>query len=135
MEWADIREGTVRVAEKVHWTPKTHEERCIPIPSWMTALLDTLPKESPLIFPTARNNPDFHMLRTCKRIAKRAGLDESKWCLHGFRRTYITHWLRSGLDPRTVMAFAGHSSMKTAMRYLRPLAVESVKDRIENIWK
>jgi hypothetical protein len=33
------------------------------------------------------------------------------------------------------MAFAGHSSMKTAMRYLRPLAVESVKDRIENIWK
>jgi integrase len=135
LEWGDVGDGFIRVSAKPHWTPKTHEERSVPIPQWMADMLNLMPKTSRLIFPTALSNADFHMLRTCKRIAKAAGLDEAKWSLHGFRRTAITHWLRSGFDPRTVMSFAGHSSMKSCLRYLRPLEGQSVRDKIEAIWK
>jgi hypothetical protein len=60
------------------------------------------------------------MLDHCKAIAKRAGLDPTKFGLKTFRSTYATGMLRRGFDVRTVQHWMGHKSLETTMRYLAP---------------
>jgi integrase/recombinase XerD len=93
-----------------------------------------------LIVPNTEGNPNTKLLVMIKRMARRAGI-ECGWCpnclakvkghrgceefeLHKFRRTCITTWLRSKIDPRTVMAYAGHADLETPLRYLRPAAAQ-----------
>lgn len=68
-----------------------------------------------------------------------AGLKGYRGCdefeLHKFRRTCITTWLRSKIDPRTVMAYAGHADLETTLRYLRPAtAQEQIAEVSEIKW-
>jgi integrase len=136
LEWSDIHDGCVHIQSKPGWTPKTSEERMIPLPGPVAEMLSELkcaPKCS-LVFPSRLGNIDFHMLRTTKLVAARAGLNPADWSLHGFRRTCITTLLRNGLDLRTVMAIAGHSSMESTMRYLRPMEGQTLQDKIAAIW-
>jgi integrase len=74
LEWADIEDGVICVRAKPHWVPKTSEERRIPVPRALTAELLAGPRMNHLVFPTALGNYACHALRTCKRIARRAGL-------------------------------------------------------------
>jgi integrase len=133
----------VRSKPKYNFTIKDYEERDIPIPrdflnelkAWKVAH----PKQN-LVVPTAKGNPNSKLLRMIKRLARRAEI-ECGWCkncvlgikgecgceqfeLHKFRRTCITTWLRNKIDPRTVMAYAGHADLETTLRYLRPAAAE-----------
>ena len=137
LEFSDIEETCIKVTAKPHWgwVPKTSDERRIPIPRALSAELLATKGSCSLVFPTARCNPDFHMLRTCKRIAKRAGLDESKWSLHGFRRTYLTKIVNGGgFGLPTAMAIGGHRSTKAALRYQRPLEGDILQGKIEAMW-
>jgi integrase len=93
-----------------------------------------------LIVANTKGNPNTKLLVMIKRLARRANI-ECGWCpnclakvkgergceefeLHKFRRTCITTWLRSKIDPRTVMAYAGHADLETTLRYLRPAAAQ-----------
>jgi site-specific recombinase XerD len=71
------------------------------------------------------------MLDHCKDIAKRAGLDETKWDLKTFRSTYATRMLRAGFDVRTVQHWMGHRSLETTMRYLAP--AQDVHDKLDKV--
>lgn len=88
--------------------------------------------------------PDRKLLERLKRLAFNAGLNcggcrgsfQGKpatcaeapvcghWYLHRFRSTAITEWLRSGIDIRTVQALAGHESLNSTIKYLRPMEGE-----------
>ncbi|HEX3893974.1 MAG TPA: site-specific integrase [Terracidiphilus sp.] len=125
------------------FTVKDYEQRDIPIPRDFLAELEAW-KESHagqnLIVPTSNGNPNSKLLKMVKRMARRAGitcghcpncvegLKGERGCddfeLHKFRRTCITTWLRNKIDPRTVMAYAGHADLETTLRYLRPAAAE-----------
>ncbi len=137
LEFSDIEDGFIKVTAKAQWNwiPKTSEERRIPVPKTLTtALLETKGSCS-LVFPTSNGKPSFFMLRTCKRTAKRAGLDPAKWSLHGFRRTYLTKIVNGGnLGLPTAMAIGGHKSTKAALRYQRPLEGDVLQQKIENMW-
>ncbi len=114
-----------------------------------------------LVFPTKTGRPNRQFLPMCKRIAYEAQLDcgqctgwlrgttratESQWTqircsdgptcanwfLHKFRSTYITEMLRSGVDIRTVQNLAGHESLTSTMKYLRPLEDARLTTQIEN---
>jgi integrase/recombinase XerD len=68
----------VRRKEDVHFTPKSHESRTIPLPDSLIALLKARRKNAPherWIFVNEEGRPDNHFLRKLKRIAKRAGLN------------------------------------------------------------
>jgi len=71
------------------------------------------------------------MLRICKAVAERAGLDPSAFDLKTFRSTYATRMLRQGFDVRTVQDSMGHKSLETTMRYLVPAT--DVHDRLDEI--
>jgi len=85
--------------------------------------------------------PDRRLLELLKKVAYKAGLNCGRcrgsfqgqpascadapvcgyWFLHKFRATFITEMLRSGVDIRTVQALAGHETIQSTVKYLRPL--------------
>ncbi len=90
LTWPDInfKDGTISVTPKsdLKFTPKSYEERSVPVPRSVIASLAARQKKSKslLVFPApphptrphyGGNNPDGHMLELCKEIAFRAGLN------------------------------------------------------------
>lgn len=128
---------------------KDSEERDIPIPDDLLSELERWHQKHPkagLLLGTKGSNPNRHLLRTLKRLAKREGLNCNRcdgcngalgecqeWTLHKFRRTYCTTLLRSGLDLRTVQAYMGHADLGSTMRYLRPASSAEAQARINAI--
>lgn len=124
--WSDVNFElrTVRVTAKpeLGFYPKRWEDREVPAP---VELLEVLRKyrhrpNCQFVFPSPTGNREQHMLDHCKAIAKRAGLDPTKFDLKTFRSTYATGMLRRGFDVRTVQHWMGHKSLETTMRYLAP---------------
>lgn len=139
LEWSDIDWGTrclsVHKKEALGFCPKDGEERSIALSDELLNTLKTwrsLDSTTRFVFQTSGAKPDTKLLGIIKRVARRAGLNcgECVGCrgkhnecrrftLHKFRRTFITRILRKS-DLRTAMYLAGHSDIKSTMRYLRP---------------
>lgn len=82
-----------------------------------------------LIFPnTTEVDPDTHLLRITKRIAKLAGV-EGRVDDHKFRATTITTWLRNGNAVPDVMNWVGHVSPTTILRYYAKVKLEEKEHR------
>jgi integrase len=120
-EYSDVKGGFLNIVDKPHlnWHPKHWHIRRIPIPQDLVAAIAERQKQNPgckLIFPNSAGNPDEHLLRVVRRIAKRAG-GTFHADLHTFRRTYAT--LFSGTAKiQTIQYLLGHKDIKTTMRYL-----------------
>jgi integrase len=154
-EWTDVNwaECTFRVQGKARWNwkVKDSEARDVPCPSDLMAAFKAWRQSHPLtrlIVGTAGDRPDWHLLRTLKRLATRSGLncgqcrtckretryqECEQWTLHKLRRTYATTLLRAGIDVRTVQAWCGWSDLDTALRYLRPSAAKDNQDRVNAV--
>lgn len=133
-QWSDIDfvDGLYTVtAHAPDFTPKDHEEREIPLPTHLPAALAERQKSatSKLIFPTPAGNPDSHMLRKLKSLAKRAGVDPKLCILHRFRKTYATLLPRAGVDARTIQRRLGHSDLETTLLYLEGESARSIQSR------
>lgn len=127
----------LRITAKPHlgFNIKDWEQRDVPITEDLAKELVPWCKplaKSALVVGTRQGKPNSNFLRSLKRFAKNNNLNcnlcdsciERNECeeftLHKFRRTYITTILRSDIDVRTVQAYAGHNSLNSTMRYLRP---------------
>lgn len=141
-EWSDVdfENGTIHICEKPRWhfKPKGRQARTVPVPDSLLRRLAARRKRmgdsSRLIFPSVKGKPDQAFWRPCKGVAYRAGLNCgqcetaagrcaegpycSRWHIHGFRDTFATWHLRSGVDVRTVQAWLGHKSLLTTSKYL-----------------
>jgi integrase len=164
LTWEDVdrKAGTLIVRPKPEFgfTPKSYEERSVPIPS---ALLDSLRtrwkkhQDSVLIFPTPphpkRKNyggdkPDAHLLELGKEIACRAGLNckrcktqqgkcsDGPFCqkfyLHKWRHTFATQMLQSGIDIKTLQTLLGHKNITTTEKYLKSLRLDDLRHKVES---
>jgi integrase len=152
-EWQDVHwdDSVFRVQGKPHWDwkIKDRESRDVPIPSDVLNELRSRRERYPktrLIVGTASDKPNWHLLRTLKRLAHRFGLNcgeckgcRSKarecenWTLHELRRTFCTTLLRNGVDARSVQAWAGHESLETTLKYLRPSAAKESQDKVNAV--
>jgi integrase len=152
-EWSDIdwSHAVFRVQGKPHFDfkVKDSEQRDVPISADLLRSLKGWQKQRPdtrLIVGTENDKPNTHLLRTLKRLAKRAGLNCGRcdgckgkdgecyeWYLHKFRATYLTTLLRNGIDARTVQSYAGHSSLETTLTYLRPASAKEAQSKINAI--
>jgi len=144
-EWTDIdrHQATFRVQGKpsLGFAVKDYAQRLIPIPDVLLQILaewQRLRPETTLIVGNDKGQPEGHLLRKLKQLARHAGLNcnqcasclKSKecerWFLHKFRATFCTLMLRQA-DPATVMKMAGHSNIETTMRYLAPASGEAMQ--------
>jgi len=164
LTWEDVdwKVGTLSVRPKLDFgfTPKSYEERSVPVP---TALLESLRarwkkhQDSVLIFPTPphpkRKNyggdkPDAHLLELCKEIAHRAELNcrrcrtrqgkcaDGPYCqkfyLHKWRHTFATQMLQSGVDIKTLQTLLGHKNIATTEKYLKSLRLDDLRHKVES---
>jgi integrase len=153
-EWSDIDDhhAAFRVQGKPGrgFSVKDSEQREITIPDDLLASLKAWHEKRPkstLILGTKSDTPNTHLLRTLKRLAKKAGLscghcagckgklaECREWSLHKFRRTCLTKLLRSGTaDARTVQSIAGHSDLNTTLRYLKPASAAEMRSKMNLI--
>jgi integrase len=127
----------LKVVERPEYkfTPKAYQIRDVSIPPDLAALLRCWlgTHDHDLVFPTPLQRGDLgkpfsrvdgHILRLCKRFAKRAGLDPDGARLHKFRSTYATICLRKGMDLETLRAQLGHRDTESLRRYVVALKDE-----------
>lgn len=95
---------------------------------WLQRLVRYIDCRYVFVRPTTQGrwvNPE----KAFKRGAQNAGLD---WVgFHDLRRFRATHWLRLGVDVRTVKELLGHQDVKTTMRYARFVPEHAVRSVIE----
>ncbi len=129
LAWSDIhwKEGKLGVSAKpdLSFTPKSYEERTVPVPMSLIAALRERKKTSNslLVFPTPPhptrpdygkgNNPDGHLLELCKEIALRAGLN----CGH-CKGEYTVYALSKGVTGKVKRAYKCDKSPRCQNWYL-----------------
>ena len=161
--WRDVdfKQLAVRVTAKPDWRfhPKNWEEREVPVPQRLIALLrkfrpkDATPDQP--LFPSGTGRPDGAMLEKLKAVAYRAKLNCgrcvvkhkledgtikinrcadgpycTRWFLHKFRHTYATRHLQDGIDIRTLQQWMGHRDIASTMVYLKGVRNSDVQARI-----
>ena len=132
----NLKQGVVTVTAKPGhgFSPKDYEEREIPIPDELVTSLSEWKRKhengSPFAFPTKNGAAKFDFLDICKRIAKRAKLNQDNFWLHKFRATFATMHLRAGVDLRTVQMWLGHRDLESTMRYLKPARGKGVREKV-----
>lgn len=122
LTWDDVRltkgRECVVVRAKAGFSPKDYEEREIPIPAELAALLRARERKSRWVFARPDGTQETHLLRRLKRVAAAVGVESAT--LHKFRHTYATRLLENGADIVTVQRLLGHSDLDTTKRYLNP---------------
>jgi integrase len=96
--------------------------RKVPIPAaFMASMKRYCEGKGPrdLVFPNGKGGIQYHFLRICKNIAKRAGLsDWPEFNLHRWRKTGATCKHESGVSVRKIQAWLGHESLDVTLDYL-----------------
>jgi integrase len=116
--------------------PKWYQNREVSIDLELAAMLrDWLKTHNrKLVFGTVRDYVDGYLLRTCNRIAKRAGLDPKEFWLHKFRANYATWCLRRGMDMETLRKQLGHRNMESLHRYVTALEAENLATKVAGVF-
>jgi integrase len=136
LHWTDLnlakRHMAVRAKPAEGFVPKNWEERIIPLNPGLVNILKQLRKRhEALVFPSFEGRPNGHLLRTLKRIVRRARLP-GRWNLHRFRKTFATRTLEKGADIRTVQALLGHKNITTTARYLST-STDKMRDAVNRL--
>jgi len=131
----DFKHRSVRVKAKPEYgfIPKRWHERSIPLEKGLALALEARcspAKRKGLVFPTRNGKANGKHRLAVTRLAKRAGMDDSRFWLHKFRATAATNWLRGGIDLRTVQNLLGHSSLESTARHLKPMRGSELHQKI-----
>lgn len=134
LEWDDINwtAGTLKVAARPGFQPKTWEERTIEVPSDLLEMLRTTIRKGPLVFGTRNGNKYTHAWDDCVAIAEKAKVTDAH--PHKFRATYATRLLQAGVDLKTVQKLLGHKNLESTMRYLAKAQSHEVRAKVDAVW-
>ena len=124
----DFQRRRIAVESKQDWCTKTGNSREIPVADDLLTVLRDLPRACDYVFLNTNGKKyGYHLTERIKRLAKRIGL--ASLTLHTLRHSFISHLVMSGVDLVTVKELAGHSDIKTTMRYAH-LAPEHLRKSI-----
>jgi integrase len=133
----DLLDAGIRITAHGEWTPKDHEERIVKVPQSLVRSLRELPRirGAEFVFPSQRGGVNWHMLRSVKRTARRAGMDPAKAWLHKFPREFLYHAAtRAGVPVQDVMQQMGHNKLESTLRYMALLEQADLQQKVEMIW-
>lgn len=118
LKWKDIdfKRKYITIESKEDWRTKTGNTREIPITDDLVEILNKLPRTSDYVFLNSKGRKyGFHLTERVKRLAKSIGI--SDMTVHALRHTFISHLVMNGVDLVSIKELAGHSDIKTTMRY------------------
>lgn len=118
LKWKDIdfRRKYITVESKEDWRTKTGNTREIPIGDDLMEILNKLSRTSDYVFLNSNGRKyGFHLTERVKRLARSIGI--SDMTVHALRHTFISHLVMNGVDLVSIKELAGHSDIKTTMRY------------------
>ncbi len=118
LKWKDIdfKRKYITIESKEDWRTKTGNTREIPITDDLIKILNKLPKTSDYVFLNSNGRKyGFHLTERVKRLARSIGI--SDMTVHALRHTFISHLVMNGVDLVSIKELAGHSDIKTTMRY------------------
>jgi len=143
LEWTDLKldkgaKVTIQ-ARKPHlnFRVKTGKGRVVPLERNLVLKLSAWRAANPttkLVFGTSSDREDSHFYRVCVETAEKAGMKRESFCLHKWRDTAATNWLRNGVDLRTVSAWLGHSSITMTEKYLAPQTGERAEALMNQVY-
>lgn len=139
----------IKEKEDLNFRLKDHEERTVPLPDSLIALLREHRRRHSsgrLIFAGPNGRPDNHLLRRLKRMALKAGLNCGRcaskggqschlhpvckeWELHRFRKTFATMHAKAGVKVHTLAKWLGHADLQTTLTYLASDSATSEETR------
>jgi integrase/recombinase XerD len=133
-----LDKGYIRIDEnpKYDFMPKAYQVRDVYISDELVEVLRTIkPKsECDLVFPTRNGTPNLKLLVMCRRIAKRANMNQDDFWLQKWRSTFATHCLRKGMDLATLREQMGHKDLKSIERYLKALQQDERGEKVRRVW-
>ena len=114
------------------WTPKDHDKRTIPICPELRALLEEARSpDSELVIPVGGVQL-VNVWRDFGPLFKAAGVARYSKPMHSLRKSCITDWANSGVAPRSVQEWAGHSDIRTTMAYYAKV-VDSEFEKVSGV--
>lgn len=118
LKWKDIdfKRKYITIESKEDWRTKTGNTREIPITDDLVEILNKLPRTSDYVFLNSKGRKyGFHLTERVKRLARSIGIEDMT--VHALRHTFISHLVMNGVDLVSIKELAGHSDIKTTMRY------------------
>ena len=124
----NLKERTLRIINKIDFVTKTKSIRNVPISNELYSLLLTMIKNENNVINFY--NPDEYLFKnkhnikfnkgyiskSFKKVLRKLNLPE-KFHFHCLRHTFITQLIKNGVNINYVKEIAGHSDIKTTMRY------------------
>lgn len=109
----DLENNVLHIRPKEGWTPKTGDQRSIPISARVRDLLLSLPRRSRWVFPASLQKASGHesqfsdrrLLVSLKKVVKGLGLPGH---VHTFRHAFISRALTQGIPEAIVRTWVGH---------------------------
>lgn len=140
LTWDDVdfRRNVLHIRSKDDWTPKTGDQRAIPMTDRVCRLLRSRRHEHRWVFTAAPSqtypNGDHQiserrLLRSLKRLLKRLNI---KGHLHTFRHAFISHALSKGVPEAVVRSIVGHVDEKI-IRFYTHIADQRSQQAIRSI--
>lgn len=116
LTWDDVdfEHGLLHVRAKDDWTPKTGEERSVPMTIALKVLLESLPRNGKWVLRAAPSRAyplgdhqisERRLLQYLKRVLQRLGLPGH---VHTFRHSFISWALTRGTPEAVVREWVGH---------------------------
>lgn len=124
LRWIDVdlEAGLVFVRRSsgrgVTSTPKSGDEREVPISDRLRVILAAVPRVGALVCLTSHGEPwrDSGILQAFRRAQKKVGI--SGFRFHDLRHAWVSELLRRGASAPAVQRLAGHASLATTQKYV-----------------
>jgi integrase len=111
----DQFDPALRIWTKPAATTKQRREHRVPVSSMVTELLNSRPRSSPFIFPSAEGKALTDIKRTWAAVSVEAGLGKTR--MHDLRHTFASIAASQGQSLPVIGAMLGHTQTQTTARY------------------
>jgi site-specific recombinase XerD len=140
LTWEDVdfKRNVLHIRSKDDWTPKTGDQRAIPMTDRVGKLLRSRQRKHRWVFTAAPSNmypqgdhqiSERRLLRSLKRLLKCLNI---KGHLHTFRHAFISHALSTGVPEAVVRSIVGHVDEKIIRLYTH-IADQRLQEAVRNL--